>query len=76
MTSDWLQLAYLLAAGAVVLLGSRWELRRVAWGETAWRLMLVVFAAVVVIAVVLLARRESAPPPPPVVVPSGDAVVM
>lgn len=58
-----------------MLIGSRWELRRVRWGETAWRLLLAVFVIVVIVAAVVLARREAAPPPP-VIDPSADAVIV
>lgn len=64
MTSDWVQLAYLLAAGAVILLGARWQLREVRWGETAWRILVGLFVLAVVVVVVLLARREEPPNPP------------
>ncbi len=66
MTSDWARLASLLAAGAVILLGARGQLREVRWGETAWRVMVALFVVTAVGAVILLARRdEPASPPPP-----------
>lgn len=57
MTDDWFQLLYLLTAGAVVMLGARWQLRRWSWGETAWRIMAVLLAGAGVVAAIVLAQR-------------------
>lgn len=63
MTDDWFQLIYLLTAGAVVLLGARWQLRRWSWGETAWRALAVLLAVVAAVAIYLMATRGPANSP-------------
>lgn len=59
----------------MVLAGAHTELRRVRWGPTSWRVMLIAFLLVAGVAGGLLIRRAF-DPPRPVVIPTGEGIAI